>query len=62
MVPATPVKPEVGLEGVETVPPAPERMLHEPAPTEGVLAVKEVEEPQSDWSVPALEDVGAGVK
>jgi len=40
VVPATPVKPEVGLDGVVTVPPTPLMMLHAPVPVVGVLAAK----------------------
>ena len=38
VVPAVPVKVEVGELGVVTVPPVPDTMLHAPVPTVGVLA------------------------
>ena len=40
VVPATPVKAEVGLDGVVTVPPAPDTRLHAPVPTAGVFAAR----------------------
>ena len=58
MVPAVPVKADVGLEGVVTVPPAPETMLHAPVPTTGVFAAKVAEVPQTFWSGPAKAAVG----
>ena len=39
-VPAVPVKVEVGLLGVVTVPPAPAVMVHAPVPTAGVFAAR----------------------
>ena len=62
MVPAAPEKAEVGLEGVVIVPPAPETMLQEPVPTEGVFPAKVVEVPQMFWSGPAFATVGLAVK
>ena len=53
-MPAVPVKADAGLEGVVTVPPAPETMLQEPVPTAGVLAAKVADVPQMFWSGPAL--------
>lgn len=43
VVPATPVKVEVGLDGVVTVPPAPLTMLQAPVPTVAVFAAKVAE-------------------
>jgi len=40
VVPATPVNPEVALDGVVTVPPAPDTMLQAPVPTAGVFAAR----------------------
>jgi hypothetical protein len=57
-VPATPVKVEVGLDGVVTVPPAPAMMLQEPEPEPGVLPAKLAEVPQITWSGPAFAGVG----
>ena len=57
-MPATPVKAEVGLVGVVTVPPAPAMMVQVPDPTVGVFPAKVAEVPQIVWSVPALETVG----
>ena len=37
VVPATPEKVEVGLEGVVILPPAPETIVHNPDPTAGAL-------------------------
>ena len=45
-MPATPVKAEVGLLGVVTVPPAPVMMVQVPDPTVGVFAAKVAEVPQ----------------
>ena len=59
--PWTPEKPDVRLEGEVTVPPAPETMLHEPVPMEGLLAAITVLLAQSVWSGPALEAVGLAV-
>ena len=47
LLPATPVKAEVGLDGVVTVPPAPDTMLHEPVPTVGVFAANVAEVAQT---------------
>ena len=58
MVPAVPVKPDVGLLVVVTVPPAPLMMLHAPVPVLGVLPARVTEVPQTVWSVPAAEVVG----
>jgi hypothetical protein len=57
-VPAIPVKAEVGLFGVVTVPPAPVMMVQVPDPTTGVFPAKVAEVPQIVWSVPALDTVG----
>jgi hypothetical protein len=57
-VPATPVKAEVGLVGVVTVPPAPAMMVQVPVPTTGVFPAKVADVPQIVWSVPALETDG----
>ena len=38
VVPAVPLKVDVGLEGVVTMPPVPLIMLHDPVPTDGVFA------------------------
>ena len=54
VVPARPVNVEEGLEGDTTLPPAPERMLQLPVPTEGELAANNVEVPQSVWFNPAF--------
>ena len=59
-MPATPVNVDVGLLGVVTVPPAPLTMLHAPVPLVGVLAAKVTLVPQTVWSGPAFEVVGAG--
>jgi hypothetical protein len=56
--PVDPEKPEVGLEGVAIVPPAPLTMLQAPVPEEGALAAKVVEVAQSTWSGPAFAAVG----
>jgi hypothetical protein len=61
-VPAAPVKAEVGLDGVVTVPPAPETMLHDPVPTVAALAAKVTLPPQTVWSGPAFATVGLPVK
>lgn len=53
-----PVKPEVGLLGVVTVPPAPLMMLHAPVPELGVLAARVALVPQTVWSGPASAVVG----
>ena len=58
MVPAVPLKAEVGLEGVVTVPPTPVTMLQAPVPTVGVFAASVAEVPQMLWSGPAFEVVG----
>ena len=58
MVPAVPVKADVGLVGVVIVPPAPDTMLQEPVPMVGVLAARVVEVPQMFWSGPAAAVVG----
>lgn len=47
--------------GDVTVPPVPETMPHEPAPTDGVLPAKVVVVAQSVWSDPALAAVGLAV-
>ncbi len=66
MLPAVPLKVEVGLEGVVTVPPLPLIILHAPVPTEGELAARvtcvrpQVDEPV--WSGPAAAVVGARFK
>ena len=61
-VPWMPVKPDEGFAVDVTVPPAPETMLQEPVPTEGLLAAKVVLVAQSVWSGPAFEAEGLGVK
>ena len=62
MLPAVPVKVEVGLDGVLTVPPVPLIILQAPVPTDGVLpAIATDVNPQvlvPDMSVPALAVVG----
>ena len=60
-MPAVPVKPDVGLEGVATVPPAPPTMLQAPVPVPGVVAAKVAEVPQTVWSDPALAPVGVAL-
>ena len=62
MVPAIPVKPVVGLDGVAIDPPRPETTDHEPVPTVGVLPNIVVEVPQMFWSAPAFATVGLAVK
>ena len=57
-MPATPVKPEVGLLAVVTVPPAPLMMLHAPVPTVAVFAASVALIAQSVWSGPAFAVVG----
>ena len=57
-MPATPVKAEVGLLGVVTVPPAPVMMVQVPVPTTGVFPAKVAEVPQMVWLVPAFAVVG----
>ena len=61
-VPAAPVKAEVGLAGVVTVPPLPLKMLHKPVPTDGVFPERVVDvSPHMAipvWSAPAAEAVG----
>ena len=57
-MPATPVKPDVGLVGVVTVPPAPAIMLHAAVPEDGALAAKVAVVAQRFWSGPALAVVG----
>ena len=60
--PAVPVKVDVGLDGVVTLPPVPLMILHAPVPTDGVLAARvSVVSPQvADpvWSPLALAVVG----
>ena len=60
-MPCKPVKLELGLVGLVTEPPAPERMDQEPVPIDGGLAPSVVEEAQSVWSAPATAVVGPGV-
>jgi hypothetical protein len=55
------VKPDVGLEGVATVPPVPETILQDPVPTVAVFAAKVTEVAQTVWSGPALDTVGLAV-
>jgi len=43
VVPATPVNPEVGLDGVVIVPPVPLMIVHAPVPTLGVFAANVAE-------------------
>ena len=47
VLPATPVNGEVGLLGVTIVPPAPEKILHDPVPIAGVFAPSVALVPQS---------------
>ena len=61
-MPATPVKPEVGLLGVVTVPPAPLMMLQLPVPTVAVFAANVALVPQTVWSGPAFDVVGVATK
>ena len=56
-----PEKPDVGLDGVPMVPPAPEMILHKPEPDAGEFAASVVDEPQIFWLVPALAVVGAAM-
>ena len=62
VLPAVPVKVDVGLEEVVTVPPVPLIILHAPVPTVGVLAARvTVVSPQVAapvWSEPAAAVVG----
>jgi hypothetical protein len=62
VVPAVPVKVDVGLDGVVTVPPEPLTILHAPVPIVAVFAANvTVVKPQVDdpvWSEPALAVVG----
>mgnify|MGYP001254194591 CR=1 FL=1 len=60
VVPALPVKPDVGLLGVVTVPPAPLTMLHAPVPVVGVLAASVTDDPHTVCAIPASAVVGAG--
>ena len=60
-MPCTPVNPDVGLEGVVTLPPAPEMMLHDPVPIAGLVAAKVAEVVQMVWSGPALATLGLAV-
>jgi len=54
-----PVTPEVGADGVVTVP-EPLTRLHAPVPEDGVLPDKVAEVVHTVWSGPAFEVVGAG--
>ena len=62
MVPAVPLKTEVGLVGVVTVPPVPDIMVQAPAPTVGEFPERvTVVNPQVAapvWLAPALAVVG----
>ena len=62
-MPAVPVKFEVGLEGVVTVPPAPLWILHAPVPFVGVFAAKVVlvTPHRLVWSAPAAAVVGVAL-
>jgi hypothetical protein len=53
-----PENPDVGLDGVPMVPPAPEMILHKPEPDAGEFAASVVDDPQIFWLVPALAVVG----
>ena len=57
-----PVKPEVALVGVVTVPPAPDTMLQEPVPTKGLFPDRVAVVPQIFWSGPAAAVVGVATK
>ncbi len=61
VTPVIPENPEVGLDGVPMVPPAPEMILHEPEPDAGEFAPSVVDDPQIFWLVPALAVVGAAM-
>ena len=61
MFPATPVKAEIGLDGVAMDPPAPATIDHAPVPLVGVLAASVVVKEQIAWSGPAFAVVVAGV-
>jgi hypothetical protein len=63
MVPETPVKFDVGLEGVVTLPPAPEMIDQAPVfPVPGVLPANVAEVAHSVWFGPALEVLGFETK
>ena len=62
MVPEVPLKPDVGLDGVVMMPPAPLTIDQAPVPTVGVLPAKVTEVAHTVWSGPALEAVGLAVK
>jgi hypothetical protein len=49
--PPVPLKVDVALDGVVTVPPVPEMILHAPVPTEGTLPASVTVKPQVDAPV-----------
>lgn len=53
-MPKTPLKAEVALPGVTTVPPVPETTLQAPVPIAGTVAAMDVDVLQSVWSTPAF--------
>ena len=62
VVPALPLKPDVGEVEAENDPPLPLTMDHPPDPETGVFAARVVVVLQMLWSAPAFDGVGSELK